>query len=196
MKRKIILCMFVVLVGILSISGCSNIPDNNSTDSETETIESNNTSLETEAIENNNIILENTKITWDEIEENGINEEMFLENLDIELLNKIAGDLQSAIEEEQQEERENPEIIITEGWTRIFDKEQYKEVVDIGKSAMKPLYWILYKSPNNGQYEYLCAMALCEISGVGGEISEDGTMKWSTAKEYLELFTKTVMNEA
>ena len=71
---------------------------------------------------------------------------------------------------------------MTEGWTRIFGKKQYKEVVEMGKPAMKPLYWILYKSQNNGQYEYLCAAALCEISGIGGETTEIGTMKWSTAK--------------
>ncbi len=134
-----------------------------------------------------------TEIDWSEITANGVNEKLLYENLDIDILEKVANSLQNALKEELKEERENPEIIVTEGWTRIFGKKQYKEVVEMGKPAMKPLYWILYKSQNNGQYEYLCAAALCEISGIGGETTEIGTMKWSTAKEYLDLFTETVM---
>ena len=134
-----------------------------------------------------------TEIDWSEITANGVNEKLLYENLDIDILEKVANSLQNALKEELKEEIENPEIIVTEGWTRILGKKQYKEVVEMGKPAMKPLYWILYKSQNNEQYEYLCAAALCEISGIGGETTEIGTMKWSTAKEYLDLFTETVM---
>ena len=134
-----------------------------------------------------------TEIDWSEITANGVNGKLLYENLDIDILEKVANSLQNALKEELKEEIENPEIIVTEGWTRIFGKKQYKEVVEMGKPAMKPLYWILYKSQNNEQYEYLCAAALCEISGIGGETTEIGTMKWSTAKEYLDLFTETVM---
>jgi hypothetical protein len=61
------------------------------------------------------------------------------------------------INEEEQEERENPEIVITEGWTRVFKSERYKKVLNIGNSAMKPLYLIIYTSSNAGMYEYICA---------------------------------------
>ena len=61
----------------------------------------------------------------------------------------------------------------------------------MGKPAIKPLYYILYKSPNNGEYEYLCAKALQTISGITFD-EENGTQGWSTAKQYFELFTKEI----
>lgn len=136
---------------------------------------------------------EEKEITWDEITKEGVNESLFLENLDTKLLEEIASNLQSAIEEETKDEMENPEIVLTEGWVRIFKKEQYKKVIAMGKPAMKPLYWILYKSKNNGQYEYLCAKALQEISGITFEDKEKGTMGWSTASEYFTLFTEEII---
>ena len=39
---------------------------------------------------------------------------------------------------------------------------------------MKPLYWIIYKSPEAGLYEYICARALAELSGYPPE-NDDGT---------------------
>ena len=129
---------------------------------------------------------------WDEISESGVNEDLLLENMDINLLQEIARNLQGAIEEETNEERENPEIVITEGWTRVFNKEGYKNVINIGKPAMKPLYYILYKSPNNGLYEYLCATALQEISGIGYQ-KGNSIYDWNNAKEYLEIFTEEII---
>lgn len=145
-------------------------------------------------VDNSNVNVENREkeITWEEITENGVNEELLLEKLDTQISEKIAKNLQDVIDEEIKDEQENPQIVITEGWMRIFNKEKYKEVISIGKPAMKPLYYILYKSENNDLYEFLCAKALQEISGIGGEITDDGTMQWSTAKEYLELFTEKV----
>ena len=129
---------------------------------------------------------------WNEISESGVNEDLLLENMDINLLQEIARNLQGAIKEETNEERENPEIVITEGWTRVFNKEGYKNVINIGKPAMKPLYYILYKSHNNGLYEYLCATALQEISGIGYQ-KGDSTYDWNNAKEYLEIFTEEII---
>lgn len=139
---------------------------------------------------------EATEIEWDEISKDGVDEALYLKNLDMKLLEKIAANLQSAVDEEAKEEQENPEIVLTEGWTRIFNKKQYKAVVDMGKLAMKPLYWILYKSENNGQYEYLCAMALQKISKITFEDEETGAMGWETAKEYLDLFTKEIIKQS
>lgn len=128
---------------------------------------------------------EETEVTWNEITKDGIDEKMLLENVDIEILTQIATELQSAINEEIEDERKNPEIIITEGWTRIFDKEQYKKVLNIGKDAMKPLYLILYKSPNAGEYEYLCAKILYELSGFD--------FYWTNSTEFLEEFNKKII---
>lgn len=128
---------------------------------------------------------EETEVTWNEITKDGIDEKMLLENVDIEILTQIATELQSAINEEIEDERKNPEIVITEGWTRIFDKEQYKKVLDIGKDAMKPLYLILYKSPNAGEYEYLCAKILYELSGFD--------FYWTNSTEFLEEFNKKII---
>lgn len=133
------------------------------------------------------------EVTWDEITKEGINESLFLDNLDTNLLEEIASNLQSVIEEETQDEINNPEIVLTEGFTRIFKKNQYKKVIAMGKPAMKPLYWILYKSKNNGLYEYLCARALQDISGITFEDKETGTMGWSTANEYFQLFTEEII---
>ena len=128
---------------------------------------------------------EETEVTWNEITKDGIDEKMLLENVDIEILTQIATELQSAINEEIEDERKNPEIVITEGWTRIFDKEQYKKVLDIGKDAMKPLYLILYNSPNTGEYEYLCAKILYELSGFD--------FYWTNSTEFLEEFNKKII---
>lgn len=105
------------------------------------------------------------KITWKEITENGVNEELLLQNIDIDILNEVSSELQTLVNEAYEEERANPEIIVTEGWARILEYERFKKVVDIGDSAMKPLYLIIYKSQNRGVYEYLCAYALYKISG-------------------------------
>ena len=127
------------------------------------------------------------KLTWDEITDDGVNEELLLENVDQEILTEIATELQTLIEEEEEEERRNPEIVITEGWTRVFQTERYQKVVNIGTPAIKPLYLILYKSPNAGMYEYICAKALYDISGYDFE--------WATSIEFLKKFNEKILAE-
>lgn len=135
---------------------------------------------------------EENKINWDEITNGRVDEELLLNNIDEDILKDIAQNLQEMIKEEQKEERENPSIVINEGWVRIFNKDQYKNVVQIGNLAIKPLFYILYKSDNNGLYEYACAKALEDITGIGNELNDDGTKRWTTAKEYLEIFIEEV----
>lgn len=127
------------------------------------------------------------KITWDEITSNGVNEQMLVENIDTEILKEIAAELQTLVEEETEEERRNPEIVITEGWGRVFSSERYKKVISIGEPAMKPLYLIIYKSANAGAYEYICAKALYDISGYDFE--------WVNSKDFLEKFNEQVISE-
>ena len=132
--------------------------------------------------------------SWIEITEDGVNEELFLQNLDAETLETVAKELQMLVEEEIEAERKNPELVLTEGWTRVFESEHYKNVIDIGESAMKPLYWIIYKSPDAGMYEYICASALYELSGYDFT-KKDGTLTWVTSKEFIERFNEQVLND-
>ena len=135
---------------------------------------------------------EENKINWNEIINGNVDEELLLNNIDEDILKDIAKNLQEMIEEEQKEERENPNIVINEGWVRVFNKDQYKSVLQMGNVAIKPLFYILYKSENNGLYEYVCAKALEDITGIGNEVNDDGTKRWTTAKEYLEIFIEEV----
>ena len=134
--------------------------------------------------ENNN---EQNKVAWEEITENGVNEELLLQNIDVDILNQIGRELQTLVDEAYAEERANPEIIVTEGWARILEYDRFKKVVAIGTPAMKPLYLIIYKSPNRGVYEYLCAYALYQISGYD--------FFWATTDEFVEKFNETVLKE-
>lgn len=136
-------------------------------------------------ITNNTDFLTAPKITWEEITANGVNEELLIQNIDIDVLNEIGNELQTLVNEAYEEERANPEIIVTEGWARILEYERFKKVVDIGDSAMKPLYLIIYKSQNRGVYEYLCAYALYKISGYD--------FFWSTTDEFMEKFNEEVL---
>lgn len=138
-------------------------------------------------ITNNTDFLTAPKITWEEITENGVNEELLLKNININILNEIGNELQTLVNEAYEEERANPEIIVTEGWARILEYERFKKLVDIGDSAMKPLYLIIYKSQNRGVYEYLCAYALYKISGYD--------FFWSTTDEFMEKFNEEVIKQ-
>lgn len=127
------------------------------------------------------------KITWKEITENGVNEELLLKNIDIDILNEVSSELQTLVNEAYEEDRANPEIIFTEGWARILEYDRFKKLVDIEDSAMKPLYLIIYKSQNRGIYEYLCAYALYKISGYD--------FFWSTTDEFMEKFNEQVLKD-
>ncbi len=127
------------------------------------------------------------EITWEEITEDGVNEELLFNNVDKEVLFKVSTELQTLVDEAEKEERENPEILITKGWARVLEYDRFKEVLDIGTQAMKPLYLIIYKSPNRGEYEYLCAYALYKISGYD--------FFWATTDEFIEKFNKQILEE-
>lgn len=128
---------------------------------------------------------EQEEVTWEEITEQGVNEELLLRNVDEELLKEIASELQALVREAQAEERANPEILITQGWARVFEYERYQKVLNMGSPAMKPLYLILYKSPDAGEYEYLCARILYELSGY--------EFDWANSREFLAGFNQKVI---
>ncbi|MBR6314001.1 MAG: hypothetical protein IKR49_05105 [Clostridia bacterium] len=129
---------------------------------------------------------------WAAITEDGVDEAAFLSTLDTSLLEKVAAELQTAVDEEAKAEQENQELVLTEGWTRIFKSTQYQNVLALGKEAMPALYWIIYKSDNNGLYEFVCANALYELSGYDFTIA-DGVRQWDNAKALLPLFNEKVL---
>ncbi len=114
--------------------------------------------------------------------------------LELDLLPVENHEMQALVEEAIKEEQENPEIVLSEGFVRIFKSERYNRVLEIGNPAMKPLYWIIYKSPNAGMYECICAMALYELSGYDF-LNEDGSLSWTNSKEFVERFNEKILTE-
>ncbi|MBQ5968536.1 MAG: hypothetical protein IJL52_00280 [Clostridia bacterium] len=131
---------------------------------------------------------------WAAITEDGVDEEAFFAALDQTVLTEVAQKLQTAVDEEAAAEEANPELFLTEGWIRIFDSPQYRDVLALGKEAMPALYWIVYKSDRNGLYEFVCANALYELSGYDFTIA-DGVRQWDNAKALLPLFNQKILEE-
>ena len=129
-------------------------------------------------------------IEWNEITEDGVNEKLLVQNVNIKDLEKIATLLQSLSEEIAQKEKEDINFYLSAGWYKYtLDSQQFNEVINMGNDAIKPLYFIIYKSPNQGSYEYICAMALSKLVNF-----DDITDSWSTSKEFLEKFNKKVIS--
>uniref|UniRef100_UPI004056E081 alpha/beta fold hydrolase n=1 Tax=Acetatifactor sp. TaxID=1872090 RepID=UPI004056E081 len=129
------------------------------------------------------ITLETQAFEWPEITDDGVDEELFLNNLDTEVLETISGELQALVQEPYDTD-----------WLSLFDSENYQNVLSMGESAMKPLYWIIYKSTDAGLYEYICATALSELSGYDFA-TENGVLSWSNSKEFLERFNEKILEE-
>lgn len=141
-----------------------------------------------------NILKNNEKnkenIEWNEITEEGVNEELLYQNTDTKDLEKIATLLQSLSTEIAQKEQEDINFYLSAGWYKyILDSQQFNEVINMGNDAIKSLYLIIYKSPNQGSYEYICAMALSKLVDF-----DNITDSWSTSKEFLEKFNQEVIS--
>ncbi len=135
------------------------------------------------------------EVTWDELSANGVNEELFLENLEPDVLQDIAGQLQTLCNEIAEEQKNNPQSVLEGTWVdMVFASEQYKNIIAMGSKAQKPLYWIIYKSEHEGIYEWICASALEELSGYDFDEDGDGT-KWASSKEFLEEFNLQVLKK-
>ncbi len=135
----------------------------------------------------NNYSNEESKIKWDEISSNGLDEEKLIENIDETALEEIATLLQELTSEIEVKEREEPEFAMSAGWfTYTLDSEQFKKVIDMGYKAAKPLYLIIYKSDNQGLFEYICAMALNEITNCNID-------DWKTSKDFLNSFNEYIL---
>ena len=129
-------------------------------------------------------------IEWNEITENGVNEELLLKNVDTKYLERIATLLQSLSAEIAQKEQEDIDFYLSAGWYKYtLESQQFNEVIKMGNDAIKPLYLIIYKSPNQGSYEYICAMALSKLVNF-----DNVTDSWSTSDEFLEKFNQKVIS--
>ena len=129
-------------------------------------------------------------IEWDEITEEGVNEELLFKNVNTKYLEKIATLLQSLSAEIAQKEKEDINFYLSARWYKYtLDSQQFNEVINMGNDAIKPLYLIIYKSPDQGSYEYICAMALSKLVNF-----DDLTDSWSTSKEFLEKFNQKVIS--
>ena len=129
-------------------------------------------------------------IEWNEITKDGVNEELLFQNVDKNNLEKIAKLLQSLSVEIAQKEKEDINFYLSAGWYQYtLDSRQFNEVINMGKDAIKPLYLIIYKSPDQGSYEYICTMALSKLVNF-----DDVTDSWSTSKEFLEKFNQKIIS--
>ena len=122
-------------------------------------------------------------------------EDIVFQNLDIGVLEEIAEKLQNRVKEAEVAEAEDPTFTLEGKWYPfMFDSNAYKEVVALGEKAMLPLFWILYKSPNAGLYEYTCASALAELSEVYFE-DETAFSDWKDSRDFLEQFITRIAEE-
>ena len=142
-------------------------------------------------INDNNVVNSEENIEWDEITAKGVNEELLLQNVNTKDLEKISTLLQSLSAEIAKKKKEDINFYLSAGWYKYtLDSQQFNEVINMGKDAIKPLYLIIYKSPNQGSYEYICAMALSKLVNFNDVIDS-----WSTSKEFLEMFNQKVISD-
>ncbi len=131
-------------------------------------------------------------INWNYVTENGITDEMaFLEDITEESFNAIGTNLQSLVDEIAEKEREDPNFIIEGKWFDYFkNDERYHNVLDMKGKALKPLYFIIYKSENQSLYEYICSFAMYDILDLQ---NSDNDFYWATSKEFLTGLTNIIL---
>lgn len=133
-----------------------------------------------EPIKSNEV--EDDKIQWNEITSTGVDEQILIENVNTADLEKIATLLQNLTSEIGEKEKEDFEFTLRAKWYEYtLNSEQFNQVLNMGNKALKPLYLIIYKSQNQGLYEYICCMAIQQITNY--EVGE-----WSNSKDFLEKF--------
>lgn len=185
-KRKCIIILSIALITLLTISSC-----NNSLSSDLR--ETEDFSSHIESTEHNNISTdiapslpnqekERIIITVDELDE-----ETFIEHLDIDILTTVAEKLQEVTDEIVRKQAADPESVIKGEWVTDFrNSEQYQYVIDQGVKVVKPLYYILYKSNQAGLYEYIISSAIYDI--IGYDFSDNKDYQWANAYEFREKY--------
>lgn len=184
-NKKIIIGILIVLIIVIGIIVAYKLIENGITNSENFKFNVDNISSTPDNTVNND-----KNIEWDEITEEGVNEELLLQNVNTINLEKIAALLQSLSAEIAQKEKEDIDFYLSGGWYKYtLDSQQFNEVINMGNDAIKPLYLIIYKSLNQGSYEYICTMALSKLVNF-----DNVTYPWSTSKEFLEKFNQKVIS--
>lgn len=173
MKKILSICMALLLVS--GLAACNIAGENTSDESEEARIP-----VETPS-----------RDRWHEITGFPIDEELFVETLDIPVLEMIAGEIQSLVTEIQEKERADPDYVLKGRWNQDFRRsEQYRAVLGLGLKAVKPAYYIIYKSDRAGLYEYILASAVDEITGYDYSVTKD--TRWGNSKEFLGMYNDKV----
>ena len=200
-KHYIFLAMLVICP-ILLFSSCKNQKDfsNNNNKIKTEKqvstkkeekLEPNEDKTET----NEEKVDRNEDVVWDEVTENGVDEELLLKNIDEKTLKFIAQQFQDICKKIGEKEKKDKFYWLKGEWYHdVMDSKQYHNVILLDKKAMKPLFLIIYKSPIAGLYEWICSKALTEISGFDFSNENNGA-GWGNSKEFLEMFIDRVLEQ-
>lgn len=137
----------------------------------------------------------NEDVVWDEVTENGVDEELLLKNIDEKTLTFIAQQFQDICKKIGEKEKKDKFYWLKGEWYHdVMDSKQYHNVILLDKKAMKPLFLIIYKSPIAGLYEWICSKALTEISGFDFSNENNGA-GWGNSKEFLEMFIDRVLEQ-
>ena len=200
-KHYIFLAMLVICL-ILLFSSCKNQKDfsNNNNKIKTEKQVSTKKEEKLEPNEdktepNEDKVDRNEDIVWDEVTENGVDEELLLKNIDEKTLTFIAQQFQDICEKIGEKEKKDKFYWLKGEWYHdVMDSKQYHNVILLVNKAMKPLFLIIYKSPIAGLYEWICSKALTEISGFDFSNENNGA-GWGNSKEFLEMFIDRVLEQ-
>jgi hypothetical protein len=187
-KKKCIIILSITLISPLIISACntsSSLQRTEDVSSQIESTENNNTSTDIDYSlpeqEKDRII-----ITVEEMDE-----ETFIEQLDTDILTTVAEKLQEVTDEIGRKQAADPESVLRGDWvTDYSNSEQYHYVINQGVKAVKPMYYILYKSNQAGLYEYIISSAIYDI--IGYDFSNDKGYQWATAFEFREKYNACV----
>ena len=137
-----------------------------------------------------------SSLTWEGLSRDGIDETVFWKTVNEENLKTVALEFQDLTDFIGEKSRKNPEYARTAEWFNdVKNSDEYARVLAMGDGAVKPLYWIIYKSEQQGLYEYICAMALDELTGYDYSTVNEGN-GWSTSKELLELLNDKILEES
>lgn len=207
-KHYIFLAMLVICL-ILFFSSCKNQKDfsnNNNkikTEKQVSTKKEDKLELSEDKLEpnedktepNEDKVDRNEDIVWDEVTENGVDEELLLKNIDEKTLTFIAQQFQDICKKIGEKEKKDKFYWLKGEWYHdVMDSKQYHNVILLGNKAMKPLFLIIYKSPIAGLYEWICSKALTEISGFDFSNENNGA-GWGNSKEFLEMFIDRVLEQ-
>lgn len=193
-KHYIFLAMLVIFL-ILLFSSCKNQKDFSNNNNKIKTEKQVSTKKEEKLEPNEDKVDRNEDIVWDEVTENGVDEELLLKNIDEKTLTFIAQQFQDICTKIGEKEKKDKFYWLKGEWYHdVMDSKQYHNVILLGNKAMKPLFLIIYKSPIAGLYEWICSKALTEISGFDFSNENNGA-GWGNSKEFLEMFIDRVLEQ-